>query len=360
MATTTRYDWVDAAKGLSILMVVMLYSTYSVGEDTGQIGALHVVAGYLTPFRMPDFFAISGLFLSRTLAKDSLTFFDKRVVHYAYFYLLWLAIHLTVKVVLATGDIGLAGSEFVHSLVEPYGVLWFIYVLALFNVAVKLLHTLKVPHWLALAAGVALQLWSVHTPYLTGSYAIDQFGAYFLYFYAGYALAPVFFKIVGYAQDHKAQALAALAVWAVINGLAVFLPSYTLHTTEIDMGLAGLPGFRIVFAFLGMLAIFVSAALLVRFKAMAWLPWIGARSIVLYVAFALPMTAVRMVLIKFNLIPDVTMLSIVVYAAALAGPFILYGLVQWTGYGKFLFERPSWAHIDRRRAPARPGVVPAE
>ena len=23
----------------------------------------------------------------------------------------------------------------------------------------------------------------------------------------------------------------------------------------------------------------------------------------------------------------------------------LYGLVQWTGCGKFLFERPAWAHL---------------
>ncbi len=360
MATTKRYDWVDAAKGLSILMVVMLYATYSVGEDTGQIGGLHVVAGYLTPFRMPDFFAISGLFLSRTLAKDSLTFFDKRVVHYAYFYLLWLVIHVAVKVGLATGDIGMAGSEIVHSLIQPYGVLWFIYVLALFNIAVKLLHTLKVPHWAALAAGVVMQLWATHTPYLTGFYAIDQFGAYFLYFYAGYALAPVFFKVVDYAQEHKALAIAGLAAWAVINGLAVFLPGHVMYTTGIDMGLAGLPGMRIVFAFLGMLAIFISAALLVRLPAMSWLAWIGARSIVLYVAFALPMTAVRLVLIKLNLVPDVTMLSIVVYAAALIGPFVLYALVQWTGYGKFLFERPSWFSLNRWRAPARPSLSPAE
>ncbi len=356
MATAKRHDWVDAAKGMSILFVVMLYVTYSVGEDTGRIGILHWVAGYLTPFRMPDFFAISGLFLSRTLQKSALTFFDRRVFHYAYFYFLWLVIHITIKVALATGDVGLALSELGNAVFQPYGVLWFIYVLALVNLAVLLLKTLRVPHWLALVLGTALQISGLHT----GSYAIDQFAAYFVYFYAGYALAPVFFAIVSYALDHKAQAIAALAVWSLANGLAVFLPSHTLHTTGIDMGLAGLPGMRLSFALIGITAIFVAAGLLMQLPFMRWLAWIGKRSIVLYVSFALPMTAVRTVLIKFNLIPDVSLLSIVVYAAALIGPFVLYTLVQWSGRGKFLFERPAWAHIDRPRSPARQSLSPAE
>ncbi len=349
MTDTKHIDWVDSAKGMSILMVVMLYSTYSVGEDTGQIGALHWIAGYLTPFRMPDFFAISGLFLSRTLRKSLLTFFDRRVVHYAYFYLVWAFIHITIKVAIGAGNPELAAVELVQSLIEPYGVLWFIYVLALFNLAVKLLEVMKVPHGLALAGAAVLQIAPVHT----GSYAIDQFAAYFVYFYAGYALAPVFFRVVASAQAHKRLALAGLAIWAIVNGLAVFLPTHTAHTTSFDMGLAGLPGLHLVFAFLGILAIFVFASLIAPLRSMGWLTWIGKRSIVLYVSFALPMTAARLTFLKFNLIPDITALSIAVYAAALIGPFVLYALVQKTGYGRFLFNRPDWCHIDRSRPPSR-------
>ena len=36
MQEKRRFDWVDAAKGLSILLVVMMYSAYNVGEYTGQ------------------------------------------------------------------------------------------------------------------------------------------------------------------------------------------------------------------------------------------------------------------------------------------------------------------------------------
>jgi hypothetical protein len=47
---------------------------------------------------------------------------------------------------------------------------------------------------------------------------------------------------------------------------------------------------------------------------------------------------------------------------AIGASLALYGLVQWTGRGKFLFERPAWAHIPGTkgsRSP-QPSAVPAE
>jgi uncharacterized membrane protein YcfT len=38
---SARLDWVDAAKGISIILVVMMHSAYGVGGDTGEIGILH-------------------------------------------------------------------------------------------------------------------------------------------------------------------------------------------------------------------------------------------------------------------------------------------------------------------------------
>ena len=355
MSEKSHVDWVDTAKGLSILFVVMLYATYSVGEDTGGIGAFHWIAGYVTPFRMPDFFAISGLFLARTLQKDTLTFLDRRVVHYAYFYLVWMVIHIIVKVGIATADPAAMLEQMAWAIVEPYGVLWFIYVLALVNLAVKLFQMLRIPHWAALGIGAALQIASFHT----GIYAFDQFAAYFVYFYAGYALAPVFFRLVEMAMDHPRLALGALAVWAGVNYAAVFWPSHKLHPDSIEMGFASLPGMRLAFALIGISAIFVISGFLTRLKVMSWLTWIGKHSIVLYVSFALPMTMMRLVLIRFGLIEDTTLLTAAVYATALIAPFVLYWLVNRTGIGKFLFNRPAWFHIDTPRG-RRTQVSPAE
>src|SRR5690606_7069869 len=151
--------------------------------DTGEAGLWHYVIGFATPFRMPEFFLISGLFLMQVIDRPWRAYADRRVVHYFYFYALWAVIHLLVKVGLASGDPVQAGQYILWAIVEPYGVLWFIYLLAVFSAATKLLHSLKVPHWAALVAGAGLQMTSIHT----GSYLIDQFAHYFVYFYLGYA-----------------------------------------------------------------------------------------------------------------------------------------------------------------------------
>src|SRR5438046_4980909 len=92
-----RVDWVDYAKGFCIVFVVMMHSTLGVGQAAGQEGWLHPVVAFAKPFRMPDFFLISGLFLAPVIGRDWRTYLDRKAVHFAYFYLLWTAIQFTVK-----------------------------------------------------------------------------------------------------------------------------------------------------------------------------------------------------------------------------------------------------------------------
>ena len=61
-----RVAWVDYAKGICIIMVVMMHTTLGVEKAVGGVeGWMHEVISFATPFRMPDFFLISGLFLAR-------------------------------------------------------------------------------------------------------------------------------------------------------------------------------------------------------------------------------------------------------------------------------------------------------
>ena len=152
-----RLDWVDMAKGLSIFLVVIMYCASSVGEDTGQTGFLHWTIAFAMPFRMPEFFLISGLFLSQVIDRPWRAYADRRVVHYFYFYALWAVIHILFKVALIGRDPAGALSYLAWAVVEPYGVLWFIYMLAVFGLVSKLLHQFKVPHWATLAVGAVLQ-----------------------------------------------------------------------------------------------------------------------------------------------------------------------------------------------------------
>ena len=156
MASGRRLDWVDMAKGLSIFLVVMMYAAASVGEDTGGVGALHWVIAYATPFRMPEFFLISGLFLSQVIDRPWRAYADRRVVHYLYFYALWALIHIIFKVgLLATDPVG-AIQQLAWAVIQPYGVLWFIYMLAVFSLMTKVLWDLRVNSWVALGLAAVL------------------------------------------------------------------------------------------------------------------------------------------------------------------------------------------------------------
>ncbi|MHB2267300.1 acyltransferase family protein [Aliihoeflea sp. PC F10.4] len=357
-----RVGWVDAAKGICIIFVVMMHSTLGVGVAMDGQGWLHAVVEFARPFRMPDFFLISGLFLGLVIDRPWMRYLDRKVVHFAYFYVLWLTIQFAFKAPGMAMEDGVAGTaqHYLISFVEPFGTLWFIYILPIFFLVTRLMKS--VPIVLVFAAAAALEI----LPIKTGWMLADEFASRYVYFFAGYAFATNIFRIASWLQARPLAALAILAVWAPINGWLVFThaPAYLMHLVTAELGETGatnglseLPFISLALGFAGALAVVAVAALIAERPWSRWLSWLGAHSIVIYLAFFLPMAVSRAILMRTGL--DIGTMSALVTVAGIAGPVVLYGLIQWTGYGRFLFERPDWAHIDRPRVTERP-IVPAE
>src|SRR5262245_48353077 len=219
-AARERIAWVDYAKGFCIVFVVMMHSTLGVGNAAGSEGWMHYVVAFAKPFRMPDFFMISGLFLAQVIDRNWRTYLDRKVVHFLYFYLLWTAIQFALKAPgLAQGN-GLAGVAWLYleTFWEPFGTLWFIYLLPIFFVLTKVLHTLRVPPLVIWLAAAALEIAPIHT----GFTVIDEFASRFIYFYTGYILAARIFVLAEQSQRLPEAALAGLTIWALLNGLLVF------------------------------------------------------------------------------------------------------------------------------------------
>jgi uncharacterized membrane protein YcfT len=352
--TTTRADrpdpdgarvaWVDTAKGICIILVVMMHSTLGVGEAMGREGFMHWVVAYAKPFRMPDFFLVSGLFLGRVIARDWRSYADKRVVHFFYFYLLWLVIQSAAKYGQVSGG-SPAGflAHLAHGLYEPYSTLWFIYILAVFSVVTKLLRHVS-PHIL-LAGAAMLQI----LPIETGSFLLDEFCERWVYFLAGYLLSAQIFRLAAWGPANPRPALIGIAVWALVNGLLALTPSPILAVPT----LAELPLVSLGLGLAGAVAIVAIASLLTAYarRAIEPLRYCGQNSIAIYLAFFLPMAATRAVLIKTGVIQDAGVVSLLVLIAAVAVPLMLERLVRHTPLS-FLFRRPAWAHIVPARSTA--------
>jgi uncharacterized membrane protein YcfT len=340
----TRVDWVDVAKGICICMVVMMHSTLGVEKAAGETGWMGYLVEFARPFRMPDFFLIAGLFLARRIDAPWRLYLDRKVVHFAYFYVLWLTIQFGLKAPSLAADVGWQGvlGEYLYAFIDPWGTLWFIYLLAVFMVVTRLVKNVPWPIvWLIAAA---LEMAPIHT----GSALIDEFASRFVYFYSGYVLATYVFRLADEAMRDRGIALTGLALWATFNALVVFNGYSTLPFVSLALGGAGA------------LAVITGATLLTRTRAAKPLRWLGEHSIVIYLSFFLPMAASRAVLMKLGIITDVGTISLLVTLSGILGSVALYLAVQLTGWVRFLFERPNWARIDGPYRRPREAMVPAE
>src|SRR4030081_3207590 len=209
-----RVDWVDYAKGICIVMVVMMHSVLGVEAAADQTGFMHALVAFAKPVRTPDFFLISGLFLSVVIDRDWRTYLDRKVVHFAYFYVLWVTIQFGFKAPSFAAETSWAHAGFLYleSFIEPFGTLWLFYLLPVFFVVTKA--TRKMPP--LVIWGLAALLEAAHIS--TGWTVIDEFGARFVYFYTGYLFASHVFALSDRARARPSLALAGLAAWALING----------------------------------------------------------------------------------------------------------------------------------------------
>ncbi len=325
-----RVDWVDYAKGICIILVVMMHSTLGVEKVLSETGWLGQFVNWAQPFRMPDFFLISGLFLMRRIDAPWKSYADTKIVHFIYFYMLWMSIQMLLKgygIYRSEGLGGLLGA-YALALVEPFGTLWFIYLLPIFFAATKLLR--QIPHILVFAAAALLEILPVHTGYIL----VDEFASRFVYFFVGYWLADRVFAFAEKVRFSRAVMVAAgLSIWAAVNTALVWNGWSQLPLVGLGLGLAGAT------------AVVAFGVLLSKVQFASAIRYLGANSIVVYLAFFLFMAISRTLLVRFAPWLGVDVISALVTASGVIGPVILHLLVKPTPL-KYLFVRHPLAKVE--------------
>ena len=225
------------------------------------------------------------------------------------------------------------------SFIEPFGTLWFIYLLPIFFVVTKL--TRRVPVFVMLLAGALLEMAQI----ATGWTAIDEFAARFVYFYAGYAFATQAF---GFAELIRANHRLAL----------LGLDRLGAHERAAGVGrlqrmAAGLARARLCRRLRGDRERRAARA---NCKIVDALRYCGENSIVIYLAFFLPMAATRTLLLKTGVIPSIGAVSLIVTAVGIVGALLIWWATRGTR-ARFPVPPPG-AVLDR--AGQAPGAAAAE
>jgi uncharacterized membrane protein YcfT len=335
-----RVLWVDFAKAWSIVLVVTMHSTLHVGFEIGGTGWLHEVVAFAKPFRMPDFFLVSGLFLGRVVDRPWREFLDKRVLHFAYFYALWLFIELVLK----SAHMGLTNPvdflrAYLWGFVEPFSSMWFIQILPVFFLTARLVR--KVPTAIVLVVAAGLHILAALHPsggvyamesQLTHFTTINSFCMFFIYFIAGHLFRRRIFDFAAWIGARPALAVVGLLAWAVLEQAAV------------RSGLPEVPGPTLALGFAGAFAVIAISTLAARVALLRPFAYCGRNSLVIYLSFFAPMIAARYLLAHTGAVTDVGLASLIVASAAVVAPLLLHAATRDTPLA-FLYRRPAWARL---------------
>jgi uncharacterized membrane protein YcfT len=336
MSAGQRLQWVDTAKGLGIVLVVFMHATLGVEKALDLQTMFHSWVLFAQPFRMPDFFVISGLFLHRTTSWPLARFVDRKILHFVYFYLLWYVIQAGLKFAWQSTQLWDLPYVLLYGLLEPFGTLWFIYVLALCMAAVSVAG--RVPRGVLLAIAIILNLAHVQTGWTT----IDEFCARFVYVVVGLLSGPWVLRAAsGLTAVNTPLLISGLAIWAIFNWAAVAL------------GVAEWSGLSLLLGLLGAGAVIVTSVLLTQIAFGRVLVYLGERSLPIYLAFFAPMALMRVAVIWGGGSSFPSAIALGSTAAGVMFPLLVYKTCK-QGPLRFLFARPCWARLEARNLAREP------
>ncbi|WP_029152748.1 acyltransferase family protein [Microbacterium gubbeenense] len=280
-----RLAWVDAARALCVLAVVILHATISLlmvfEPDPLDMAWRHIVDA-MTPFRMPALSLLSGMLLS---SRISAGFGDRRAVASialsAWLYIVWLAVFLVVALTVGSsiwlgqfgfGKLGDSLASFVDQLVLPRTVLWYVAALAIWSAILAAIR--RVPPAAVLIVLSALSIVSFSLP-TDGAEQYPNMIRYFVFFAVGvYAAEEIRSTIL---RSPWATGIIAAGVFVATTLAASFGPNERVDDVlSVPRDVAGA------------LIVMVLAVALCRVPGVGrGLAWVGRRTLPIYVMHAI-------------------------------------------------------------------------
>jgi uncharacterized membrane protein YcfT len=328
-APADRFGWLDFAKGLCIVSVVWMWTDKYLELHSGWF---HQYARFSLPFRMPDFFLISGLLLGRVIGRPWRNYLDTRVVHYLYFLVIWTFVYLPLSWLAERpgGILDALREIWIGLTTEPKGNLWFMQMLAIYFVLTRL--TRRVPAVIMLGLATAVYLY----PLPGDALAIAVFGDHYVFFYLGYLLAPRILQGTDWMQRNRRTALLALGTWAIGNYLLMVF---------LDFRLGDNRAVALVLRGMGVAAVITVSALIWNARGARWLTHVGRNSIVVYLGFYIPLSFLVQLGPRLGLPEGSSAVAFAFWSVSIISSLIAFEIARRLKWLQFLYERPQWARL---------------
>jgi fucose 4-O-acetylase-like acetyltransferase len=324
-----RLDWIDAARGIGIILVVYAHAIRGVmGSGMYRSASLGVQDALIYAFHMPLFFFVSGLFAGRRPGDTASAFLKSRLLTIAWPYLLWSVVQGLVNILVATT----AGSavnrttqwdQLLSILWQPIGQFWFLY--ALFICQILLLLPRPVFYVLAILAPLLGDL-------IQGNILSNALGD-LPFFAAGVWLNAQ--RATHITASPGRTAVIAVGAWALFAALVLM--------GGVLQGVPPVQALRLVTGLAGTIGTLCLMRLVASHTAP--LAYLGAASMPIYLLHVLFSAGTRIVLAVLHLhMPGPALLALVTLTG-IAGPMAVYVASERLGWSDALgFGR------NRRRA----------
>jgi fucose 4-O-acetylase-like acetyltransferase len=330
-----RILWIDYLRGLAIILVVYRHVLVGI-ERSGLFVPDYLVTANMIfySFRMPLFFILSGLFISKSLARrplNKLLFIKFETILYPY--LIWCFIQVSLQVFFSSyTNASRTLQDYTYILYHPRMLDQFWYLPALFNVSVIYLFfksKLKFTAAAQIIAGIVFY-------YLSRTFnqvsMISDWMEFYIFFAIGDLMSSFFFKKETQYQLQKPLYLFLIAPLFVLSQM------YYLYKTE-DYFLADILG-RTLFigiSLLGCFFMFLFSIFIQNSKYLSFLRIIGHHSLYIYVMHVMISAVVRIILMKVFFVSNPLLLLIAGIFISIFLCIIIFNLAILRGPFWFLF-----------------------
>lgn len=316
-----RLEWIDYSKAIAIILVVYRHILIGIQRSGLNVDQWLINANEIVfSFRMPLFFMISGIFISKSITKRSKSnFIGYKFDTILYPYLIWGFIQISIQIIFSkytNADRGI--MDYLYLFIQPRKIdqLW--YLCALFNVSILFyfLHAvLKINDWIILILSLLFYGASVWVKEFS---LLHDLLYYLLFLVVGHLIREIMLNGDYYKFFYSYKPFLILTPFFWLTQL------YWLNHQNMNMYLFSL------IAIIGTLYIFSISFVLAKKNYLSFLKNVGRYSLQIYLLHVMITAAVRIVLTRIFGVTHVEIILVIGWMLGVYIPILIYSIIKDT------------------------------